>query len=91
MGTLFGPGCQLITVEHPLDPDDRAAGWERAKPITIGENCWFGAGAMVMPGVHIGDRCVVAAGAVVTRDLPDDSLAAGVPAVVKQNIANRSN
>lgn len=90
-GTLFGPGCQLITVEHPLDPDDRAAGWERAKPIVIGENCWFGAGAMVMPGVHIGDRCVIAAGAVVTKDLPDDSLAAGVPAVVKRNIAKREN
>ncbi|CAM4214439.1 MULTISPECIES: sugar O-acetyltransferase [Corynebacterium] len=84
--TLFGPGCQLITVGHPLDAKDRAEGWERAQPITIGDDCWFGAGAMVMPGVTIGDRCVIAAGAVVTKDIPADSLVAGVPATVKRNI-----
>ncbi|WKK60656.1 sugar O-acetyltransferase [Corynebacterium sp. P3-F1] len=79
--TLFGPGCQLITVEHPVDDAEaRAAGWERGRPISIGDNCWFGAGAMVMPGVTIGDRCVIAAGAVVTKDVPDDSLVGGVPA-----------
>lgn len=79
--TLFGPGCQLITVEHPVDDAQaRAFGWERGRPITIGDNCWFGAGAMVMPGVTVGDNCVVAAGAVVTKDVPDDSLVGGVPA-----------
>lgn len=84
-GTLFGPGCQLITVEHPVsDHRKRAEGWERARPITIGKDCWFGAGAMVMPGVTIGDRCVVAAGSVVTRDVPDGTLVAGVPAEVKR-------
>lgn len=83
--TLFGPGCQLITVGHPVeDAAKRAEGWERALPITIGEDCWFGAGAMVMPGVTIGDRVVVAAGAVVTRDVPSDCLVAGVPAEVKR-------
>ena len=79
--TLFGPGCQLITVEHPVnDADARAAGWERGRPITIGDNCWFGAGAMVMPGVTVGDNCVIAAGAVVAKDVPDNSLVGGVPA-----------
>ena len=79
--SLFGPGCQLITVEHPVnDADARAAGWERGRPITIGDNCWFGAGAMVMPGVTIGDNCVIAAGAVVAKDVPDNSLVGGVPA-----------
>lgn len=79
--TLFGPGCQLITVEHPVnDAQARADGWERGRPITIGDNCWFGAGAMVMPGVTIGDNCVIAAGAVVTKDVPDNSLVGGVPA-----------
>ncbi|WP_249399765.1 sugar O-acetyltransferase [Corynebacterium qintianiae] len=83
--TLFGPGCQLIAVGHPVDDHaKRAEGWEIAHPITIGDDCWFGAGAMVMPGVSGGDRCVVAAGSVVTRDIPSGSMAAGVPAVVKR-------
>ena len=85
--TLFGPGCQLITVGHPVDDAEmRAAGWEQAKPIVIGDDCWFGAGAMVMPGVRIGNRCVIASGAVVTRDVPDDSLVAGVPGEVKRSL-----
>ncbi len=85
--SLFGPGCQLITVEHPVaDHAMRAQGWERARPITIGEDCWFGAGCIVLPGVTVGDRCVVAAGSVVTSDIPADSLAAGVPAQVKRSL-----
>lgn len=84
-GSMFGPGCQLITVGHPVeDAVKRAEGWEIAKPIRIGKDCWFGAGAMVMPGVTVGDRCVVAAGTVVTKDVPDDCLVAGVPSVVKR-------
>ncbi|WP_309485263.1 sugar O-acetyltransferase, partial [Corynebacterium sanguinis] len=86
-GTLFGPGCQLITVGHPVDDHaKRAAGWEIAHPITIGDNCWFGAGAMVRPRVTIGDNCVIAAGSVVTGDVPANSLVAGVPAVVKRSL-----
>lgn len=80
-GTLFGPGCQLITVEHPVNnAQQRADGWERGRPITIGKNCWFGAGAIVLPGVTIGDNCVIAAGAVVNKDIPANTLVAGVPA-----------
>lgn len=88
--TLFGPGCQLITAEHPVDDHvERAQGWERARPIRIGEDCWFGAGVIVLPGVTVGDRVVVAAGSVVTRDIPSDSLAAGVPAEVKRSTKER--
>lgn len=87
-GSMFGPACQLITVGHPVDDAaKRAEGWERAQPITIGRNCWFGAGAMVMPGVTIGDNCVIAAGAVVTKDVAAGSLVAGVPARVKREIS----
>lgn len=86
-GTLFGPACQIITVEHPVnDVVMRRKEWERARPITIGDDCWFGAGAMVMPGVTVGDRCVIAAGSVVTRDVPSDSLVVGTPGVVKRKL-----
>lgn len=85
--TLFGPGCQLITVSHPVhDLEMRRGGWEQGTPIRIGDDCWFGAGVMVMPGVTIGDRCVIGAGALVTRDIPDDSLALGSPAQVVRRL-----
>lgn len=85
--TLFGPNCELITVGHPVqDLEMRRAGWEIAVPITIGESCWFGSRVSVMPGVTIGDRCVIAAGTVVTRDIPDDSLVMGVPGRVVRTL-----
>ena len=59
---------------------------EYAYPVTIGKDCWIGGGAIICPGVTIGDRCIVAAGSVVTRDVPDDSLVAGNPAVVKKKL-----
>jgi maltose O-acetyltransferase len=59
---------------------------ETAYPITIGEDCWLGGNVVVCPGVTIGNRCIIAAGSVVTKDIPDDSLAAGIPAVVKRSL-----
>lgn len=59
---------------------------EWAYPITIGEDCWLGGGVIVCPGVTIGNRCIIAAGSVVTKDIPDDSMAAGSPAVVKKKL-----
>ena len=59
---------------------------EYAYPVTIGKDCWIGGGAIICPVVTIGDRCIVAAGSVVTRDVPDDSLVAGNPAVVKKKL-----
>ena len=75
----------LITGGHPVEPDERRA-YLTAAPITIGRNVWIGAAATVLPGVHIGDHSVVAAGSVVTRDVPSASLVAGVPATVVREL-----
>ena len=78
----IGPGVQLLTATHPLEPEPRRAKWEAAEPITIGDNVWLGGGVIVCPGVSIGSDTVVGAGAVVTRDLPAGVLAVGSPARV---------
>ncbi len=76
----LGPGVQLLTPTHPLEPGPRRDKWESAEPITIGDNVWLGGGVIVCPGVTIGHDTVVGAGAVVTRDLPSGVLAVGNPA-----------
>lgn len=83
---FIGPFCGFYTASHPLKYKDRNKGLERALPITVGDNCWFGANVSVLQGVTIGKGCVIAAGSVVTKDLPDNCLAAGVPATVKKYI-----
>ena len=85
----LAPRVQLLTATHPIDPEPRRAGWEYGDPITIADNVWLGAGAIVCPGVGIGESTVVGAGAVVTRDLPAGVLAAGVPARVLREIDDR--
>jgi maltose O-acetyltransferase len=85
----IGPGVQLLTPTHPIDPEPRRVGWEAAEPITLGDNVWLGGGAIVCPGVTIGADTVVGAGAVVTRDLPAGVVAAGVPARVLREIDER--
>jgi maltose O-acetyltransferase len=77
---LFGPHVQLLAATHPLDAALRAQGLESAEPITIGDDVWLGGAAIVLPGVTIGDRAVVGAGSVVTRDVPADTVVAGNPA-----------
>ncbi|MFE1392734.1 sugar O-acetyltransferase [Nocardiopsis alba] len=84
--TQIGPNVQLLTPTHPLDPEERKAGWESAEPITIGENVWLGGGVIVCPGVTIGDNTVVGAGAVVSRDLPANVVAVGNPARVIKSL-----
>ena len=84
--TLIGPHCQFYTPQHPMDYVERREEKETAYPITLGEDCWLGGNVVVCPGVTIGNRCIIAAGSVVTKDIPDDSLAAGVPAVVKRSL-----
>ncbi|MGO1183125.1 MAG: methyltransferase domain-containing protein [Micrococcaceae bacterium] len=76
----IGPRVQLITASHPVEAGPRRAKWESGEPIVIGDNVWLGAGVVVGPGVTIGANTVVGAGAVVTRDLPADVVAVGVPA-----------
>ena len=77
--TLFGPNVQIYTATHPLDWQERASGLEYAKPISIGAHVWVGGGAIICPGVSIGDRAVIGAGSVVTKDIPADVFAAGNP------------
>ncbi|MFL5931348.1 MAG: sugar O-acetyltransferase [Gaiellaceae bacterium] len=77
---------QLLAATHPVDPEPRREGWEYGEPITSGDNVWLGGGAIVCPGVTIGDDTVVGAGAVVTRDLPPRVVAVGNPARVLRTI-----
>lgn len=85
--TLFGPNVQIYTATHPMDHKERASGLEGAKPITIGEDVWVGGSAVICPGVTIGDRSVIGAGSVVTRDIPADVFAAGNPCKVIRTLA----
>lgn len=76
----IGPRTQLLTALHPVDDvEARRAGWESAAPVVLGDNVWLAAGAIVCPGVTIGDHSVIGAGSVVTRDVPPRVLAAGNP------------
>lgn len=84
--TLIGPNCSIYTPQHPLDYMERRKPQETCLPVSIGEDTWLGGNVTVCPGVKIGDRCIIAAGSVVTHDIPDDSLAAGVPAEVKRKL-----
>ena len=84
--TLFGPNVQIYTATHPLDFKERASGLEYAKPIKIGEDVWLGGSVVVCPGVSIGDRSVIGAGSVVTKDIPADVFAAGNPCRVVRNL-----
>lgn len=83
---LIASGVQLITATHPIDPDPRRAALEQALPVTIGDGVWLGAGAIVCPGVSIGENTAVGAGSVVTRDLPAGVVAYGNPARVAREI-----
>jgi maltose O-acetyltransferase len=77
--TLFGPAVQIYTAMHPTDAEERRRGLEFAKAVTIGADVWVGGAAVICPGVTIGDRAVIGAGSVVTRDVPADTFAAGNP------------
>ena len=96
----FGPNVTIVTPLHPMLAEERRGmicsdGIERflcyAKPVTIGNDCWFGANVVVCPGVTIGDNCVIGAGSVVTKDIPSNSFAAGVPARVIRTITEQDS
>ena len=78
--TMLGPGVHIYCADHHRDPEKRRAGIERALPVTIGSDVWIGGGAILLPGVTIGDNAIVAAGAVVSRDVAAGSRVAGIPA-----------
>jgi maltose O-acetyltransferase len=83
--TLFGPAVQVYTPMHPMNARLRRER-EFGKPISIGEDVWVGGGAIILPGVHIGNGAVIGAGSVVTRDVPDGVFAAGNPCRVIRQI-----
>ncbi len=75
---FVAPNCCFTTAEHAIDPQQRKAGMEIAKPITIGNNVWIGAGSTILAGVTIGDNSVIGAGSVVTKSIPANVIAVGV-------------
>ncbi|MPY32626.1 sugar O-acetyltransferase [Streptomyces adustus] len=82
----IGPGVQLLTPTHPLEPQPRRDKLEAARPIVVGDNVWIGGGAIVLPGVTIGDNSVIGAGAVVTKEVPANVVAVGNPARVVRSL-----
>ena len=83
--TLIAPGIHIYTARHPVEIKERRV-WEDCAPVTIGEECWIGGRVTICPGVTIGDRAVIGAGAVVIRDIPADTLAVGNPAKVVRKL-----
>lgn len=96
----FGPNMTIVTPVHPMLANERrhmmcADGAVRhlcyAKPVRIGNDCWFGANVVVCPGVTVGDNCVIGAGSVITRDIPPNSFAAGNPCRVIREISEEDS
>lgn len=83
---FIAPDCGFYTAGHPIDADRRNEGLEYAYPITVGDNVWIGGGVRVLPGVKIGNNVVIGAGSVVTKDIPDNVVAAGNPCRIIRNI-----
>ena len=84
---FLGPGMKLYTAAHPIDTVTRRS-IEFASPIEIGDDVWIGGDAIIRPGVKIGSRVVIAAGAVVRKDVPDDVLVAGMPTTAKPHLTS---
>lgn len=82
-GTQIGPAVQIYAADHPRDPEQRRGGLELGRPVRIGSNVWIGGGAIILPGISIGDDAIIGAGSVVTRDVPDGATVAGNPARVR--------
>lgn len=84
---MFGPNVVVATAAHPIAPQLREKGLQYNKPVHIGNNCWIGAGALIMPGVTIGDNTVIGAGSVVTKDIPVNVIAVGNPCKILREIS----
>jgi len=83
---FLAPGVHIYTATHPLNPIERSSGAEFAKPVTIGNNVWIGGRSVINPGVTLGDNVVVASGAIVTKDVPNNVVVGGNPARIIKNI-----
>lgn len=86
---MFAPNVIIATGGHPVDPELRKQGYQFNASIKIGNNCWLGAGAIILPGVSIGDNSVIGAGSVVTKDIPSNVVAYGNPCKVVRQISER--
>lgn len=82
----IAPNVSIYTAGHPVHPDSRNTGYEYGIPITIGDNVWLGGNVVVLPGVTIGNNVVVGAGSVVSKDIPDNVIAAGNPCKIIREI-----
>ena len=84
--TMFGPNVTVATAGHPILPELRKEGYQYNASITIGKNCWIGAGAIILPGITIGDNVVIGAGSIVTKDIPSNVVAVGNPCKVLREV-----
>lgn len=83
--TMIGPNVTIATASHPLSASLRDEGYQHNHAVRIGRSCWIGAGAIILPGVTIGDNTVIGAGSVVTRDIPSGVVAVGNPCRVMRS------
>lgn len=83
---LIGPGVHIYTATHPVDADERIEGLEYGNPVTVGDDVWIGGRAVLNPGVTVGDKAVIASGAVVTESVPDDVVVRGNPATIVKEL-----
>ena len=88
---FVGPNCGFYTAGHPIDAEQRNSGLEYAKPIKIGSDVWIGGNVCVLPGVTIGDNTVIAAGSVVSEDIPSGTVAAGNPCKPVRKVGEEKN
>ncbi len=84
--TMFGPNVTVATAGHPILPELREREYQYNAPVHIGRNCWIGAGAIILPGITVGDNVVIGAGSVVTKDLPSNVVAVGNPCRVLREV-----
>lgn len=86
---MFAPNVSVYTAGHPIHPDSRNSGYEYGISVTIGNNVWVGGNTVINPGVKIGDNVVIGSGSVVTKDIPDNMIAAGNPCKVLRSITEK--
>ena len=87
--TMIGPNVTIATAGHPILPALREKGYQYNVPVRVGKNCWIGAGAILLPGITVGNNVVIGAGSVVTHDLPDNVVAVGNPCRILREVGER--
>lgn len=88
--TMIAPNVTIATAAHPLSAEEREKGMQYNLPVKIGKRCWIGAGAIILPGVTVGDDTVIGAGSVVTKDIPSGVVAVGNPCRVIKTLEKKA-